>query len=120
MRSKIISLTALSVAVGLGLFAAGCKEERAESAYHPSPAAWYGYNPSSVDGTHAAKPTNIAPKVDNAAAVDEPGTTRATAGTGAIGGGPTDGTASKTEHRGHFTGKATPDDGSKPVNRTGK
>src|SRR6185295_11637075 len=87
MRSKIFTLTALSLSVGLGIFGAGCKEERAESAYHPSPAAWYGYNPSSVDGSHAAKPTNVAPKVESAAA-DEPGTTRTTAGTGGIGGGP--------------------------------
>ncbi len=122
MRFTSITLAALSLSVGLGVCAAGCNERRADSAYHPSPAAWYGYNPSTVDGSHAAKPTNIAPQVPgDLTETITPGTTRATAGVGGIGGGPTDGTAPKGEHKGHFgavSGKT--DDGTIAVSRTGK
>jgi hypothetical protein len=123
MRFTSLSFTALSVSVALGLCVAGCKENRADSAYHPSPGSWYGHNPSTVDGTHAAQSPGLAPKVLNegTSAESAAGTTRATASLGGTGGGPTDGAATKPEHKGHFgmtTG--TIDDGAKAVSRTGK
>jgi hypothetical protein len=116
------TLSALTVFAALGLGVAGCREDRAASAYHPTPAAWYGYNPSSVDGTHAAQSPNVAPKVLVEGEVAA-GNTRETASTpSAIGGGPAPTPTFQGEHRGHLGTESgvTIDDGKPSVSRTGK
>lgn len=122
MRFTTLTFAAFSLTLGLGLGATGCREDRADSAYHPSPAAWYGYNPSPVDGKHTAKSPNTVPLVPGIATDDlMPGTTRATANVGGTGGGPSNGGTLMGEHRGHSgTASGTADNGALAVSRTGK
>ena len=120
MRStSALTMTALATVAAFGLCLGGCsKGEQAASTYHPAPAAWYA-GQTATAGNHAAQSTSM-PGEEGFA----PGTTRATAGFGGTGGGPSNGTDGKTDvkkPRGHVDGSTgIANDGAAGVSRTGK